>query len=144
MAATKGRRTPAETLKVVLEAKKLIDSGMMKEGPDGALQKVGLVKSVYDRYEKRGFQPSTGRRRPQGQTKPMRVERGRIDVRSIPPRPKGGKGGKRPFNPNSVAAVANRINMIDKRLMKIDALHNERKQLAQHLAKLVAGLVKGR
>jgi hypothetical protein len=118
------KRTPEETLEVVLRAKKLIDGGQPKEGPNGALKQVGIAKSVYDRYAKRDFQPKTG-------------HLGRVRADSLPPRPrKGGKRVPRPVDLNDMVSVSLRIAKIAKKLKGIDALRAEHERLSDRLVLL--------
>src|SRR5262245_46518456 len=122
---TGDRRTPEETLKTALEAKALIDGGMTKEGKDGALAKVGIAKSVYDRYAKGGFRP-----KPLGQR--SAVQRGTMRVDQLPPRPRSKKGGKRtpkPVDMSDISSVAARIAKLDKKLRGIQEMVDERIKL---------------
>lgn len=115
------RRTVEETKRVAAQAAKRIDRG---EDRVAVLKELHMGENTFYKYRKAA-----------GNT-------GRIDVRSLPPRPKKGNshGGKRPAKPvnmNDVASVATRISRLDRKIREANALSDERKELATQLMRLL-------
>jgi len=109
------RRTAEEVAKLIVQIDELRAGGMTSAD---AADKVGLAKSVYDRYKS----GKTGKR-----------VRGSVNANSIPPRPKKGKRPPKPVNLHDVQSVAARIGKIDRKLKEFNLLTNERRRLATHL-----------
>jgi len=128
MAKKAPRRTSQETEELARKVAAAIRGGMMKSE---ALRKFDLVGSVYRRFEQNLGLPS----------KPGGIERGSVDARSFPPRPKTGKVPRvpRPVNENDVGSLAHRISVLDRKLAGVTEMQKERKTLASRLMKLLAG-----
>lgn len=122
------RRSGAETQAAVADAKRLIEGGMSQAD---ALRRARLSESVYRRN-------ALGYKVPRKRGKRAPIVHGTASVADFPPPPK--RGGKRPpkqVNMDDVASVATRISRLDKKLGELNALTDERKELASRLIKLL-------
>lgn len=120
--AKERRNTRQEVMEKVLRVKALIDAG---ESVDVATKRIGVAANSYRLWKKRGFKfPGVD------------IDMGSVSAASLPPRPTGGKGGKRPPKPldmNSVESLAKRMSKIDKLLHGVNDLKAERKKIAGRL-----------
>ena len=120
------RNNRQQVMEKVLRAKALVDAG---ETVEIAVKRIGLSDNTFRRYAKRGFKfPGVD------------IDVGTVSAASLPPRPTGGKGGKRPPKPvdmNSVESLAKRMSKIDKLLHGVGDLKSERKKIAGRLRSLL-------
>ena len=121
------RRTSEQVLQLAKQAHALVSKGASR---DEALARVGLFDSVFRNALKRLdlHLPPAG-----AQVGSMRAD-------SLPPRPTGGKGGKRvpkPLDMNSVEALAKRMSKVDRLLHGVNDLKAERKKIATRLRSLL-------
>ena len=124
--AIEQRNNRQQVMEKVLRVKALVDAG---ERQDVATKRIGISGNTYRRYAKRGFK-FTG----------VNIDMGTVSAASLPPRPTGGKGGKRPPKPvdmNSVESLAKRMSKIDKLLHGVVDLKTERKKIAGRLRSLL-------
>lgn len=126
------RKSPAEVQEAVMQIAELIKGGMTL---NPATKKVGLADSVYRRAAKRFKLPTVP---PKGAV-PADAQVGKMDARAFPPRPKPGKGGKRPWlaDDSNIMNVTKRLNSVERQLQKFEALRKERVRLRAIALKLL-------
>ena len=126
MAKVIRRNNRQQVMEKVLRTKALVEAG---ESVDVAAKRIGLSDNTYRRYAARGFKfPG------------VNIDSGSVSAASLPPRPTGGKGGKRPPKPvdmNSVESLAKRLGKIDKLLHGVQDLKVERKKVTGRLRSLL-------
>lgn len=134
----KSRRSEEELIALTRKASAAIDGGLTVEE---ACKKIGIVGSVFRKYAHNlGITGSIKQR--DIKLAGGKIEQGTMKASAFPPRPKGGKGGKRPPKPidmNDVGSMAQRISVLDRKLRGIDELQKERRTIANRLLKVLQG-----
>lgn len=117
------RKTKEEAEKAYKETLALVNGGMTLQD---AIAKSGAAESPYRKWLKRT----------KGGTVTVATpgQHGKVDVRSLPPRPKkGGKRTPKQVDMNDVGSVAMRIARLDKKLRDVEDWVRERVELVARL-----------